>query len=50
MARGRRYPKMKVAVLEKASEVAAHQSGHNSGVVGDFVVCAEFTSLLAALV
>ncbi|KAL0079144.1 FAD dependent oxidoreductase [Phycomyces blakesleeanus] len=28
-----RYPKMTVAVLEKEPEVAAHQTGHNSGVI-----------------
>ncbi len=29
----KRYPKLKVAVLEKGSEVAPHQSSHNSGVI-----------------
>ncbi|KAI9310101.1 FAD dependent oxidoreductase-domain-containing protein [Dichotomocladium elegans] len=29
----RRYPTMTVAVLEKEREVAAHQTGHNSGVI-----------------
>lgn len=29
----RRYPKMKVVILERESEVAAHQTGHNSGVI-----------------
>jgi 2-hydroxyglutarate dehydrogenase len=28
-----RYPNMTVTVLEKEPEVAAHQTGHNSGVV-----------------
>ena len=29
----RRYPKLTVAVVEKEREVAAHQTGHNSGVI-----------------
>ncbi|KAI7880573.1 FAD dependent oxidoreductase [Lichtheimia hyalospora FSU 10163] len=29
----KRFPKMTVAVLEKEREVAAHQTGHNSGVI-----------------
>jgi L-2-hydroxyglutarate oxidase LhgO len=29
----RRYPRCRVAVLEKEAEVAAHQTGHNSGVI-----------------
>lgn len=29
----RRFPTMTVAVLEKEREVAAHQTGHNSGVI-----------------
>lgn len=29
----RRYPSKKVLVLEKEGEVAAHQTGHNSGVI-----------------
>ena len=29
----RRHPALTVAVLEKESEVAAHQTGHNSGVI-----------------
>ena len=29
----RRYPKCRVAVLEKEEELAAHQTGHNSGVI-----------------
>ena len=28
-----RYPKMKVIVMEKESELATHQTGHNSGVI-----------------
>lgn len=28
-----RYPKMRIAVIEKEREVAAHQTGHNSGVI-----------------
>src|SRR6188768_1717596 len=28
-----RYPRLKVLVLEKESHVAAHQTGHNSGVI-----------------
>lgn len=28
-----RFPKMRVAVVEKESEVAHHQTGHNSGVI-----------------
>lgn len=28
-----RHPKLRVAILEKESKLAAHQSGHNSGVV-----------------
>ncbi|MEM1060309.1 MAG: L-2-hydroxyglutarate oxidase [Verrucomicrobiota bacterium] len=30
---GRRYPRLSVAVLEKESGPAAHQTGHNSGVL-----------------
>ena len=29
----RRYPRCRVAVLEKEEELAAHQTGHNSGVI-----------------
>lgn len=29
----RRFPRMRLAVLEKENEVARHQSGHNSGVI-----------------
>lgn len=29
----KRFPNMTVAVLEKEREVAAHQTGHNSGVI-----------------
>src|SRR5581483_2447812 len=29
----RAYPKLRIAVLEKESGVARHQSGHNSGVI-----------------
>ncbi len=29
----KRYPKAKMAVLEKESKLASHQSGHNSGVI-----------------
>ena len=29
----RRYPKLTVAIVEKEREVAAHQTGHNSGVI-----------------
>ena len=29
----RRYPRWRVAVLEKEEELAAHQTGHNSGVI-----------------
>lgn len=29
----RQYPMFKVAVLEKESKIAAHQTGHNSGVI-----------------
>lgn len=28
-----RYPKLKVAILEKESKIAQHQTGHNSGVI-----------------
>ena len=28
-----RYPDKKILVLEKEKEVAAHQTGHNSGVI-----------------
>src|SRR6202007_1081484 len=28
-----RYPSKKILVLEKEKEVAAHQTGHNSGVI-----------------
>ena len=30
---GRKYPGLKIVILEKESEVASHQSGHNSGVI-----------------
>lgn len=30
---GRQYPHLRVAVIEKESEVAMHQTGHNSGVI-----------------
>ncbi len=29
----RRWPKLQLALVEKESEIAAHQSGHNSGVI-----------------
>lgn len=29
----RRYPRLRVAVLDKESDVARHQTGHNSGVI-----------------
>src|SRR5579871_5638952 len=29
----RRFPQLRLAVLEKENEVARHQSGHNSGVI-----------------
>ena len=29
----RRYPGKRVLVLEKEAEIAAHQTGHNSGVL-----------------
>ena len=29
----KRFPKNKIAVLEKEGRVAAHQTGHNSGVI-----------------
>ena len=29
----RRFPKMRVLVVEKEDHVAAHQTGHNSGVI-----------------
>jgi L-2-hydroxyglutarate oxidase len=29
----KKYPRLKVAVLEKEAKVAAHQTGHNSGVI-----------------
>jgi len=29
----KRYPKLKVVVIEKEGEVAGHQTGHNSGVI-----------------
>lgn len=28
-----RHPKLKVAIVEKESKLAVHQSGHNSGVI-----------------
>ncbi len=28
-----RYPKLKIAIVEKESKLAFHQSGHNSGVI-----------------
>lgn len=28
-----RHPSMKIAILEKESKLAVHQSGHNSGVI-----------------
>lgn len=28
-----RYPKLKVAIIEKEPKLAVHQSGHNSGVI-----------------
>lgn len=33
MALGQRFPKARIAVLEKESSWAAHQTGHNSGVI-----------------
>lgn len=33
MALGKRYPNARIFVLEKESEVAPHQTGHNSGVI-----------------
>lgn len=33
MALGQRYPKAQIVVLEKESNWAAHQTGHNSGVI-----------------
>lgn len=33
-----RYPDKTVVVLEKEPEVAAHQTGHNSGVVGAWLI------------
>ena len=33
MALGKRYPKARIAVLEKESRLADHQTGHNSGVI-----------------
>src|SRR5690242_3706102 len=32
-AASQRFPKMRLAVLEKEHHVAAHQTGHNSGVI-----------------
>uniref|UniRef100_A0A0K8RAU5 L-2-hydroxyglutarate dehydrogenase, mitochondrial n=1 Tax=Ixodes ricinus TaxID=34613 RepID=A0A0K8RAU5_IXORI len=29
----RRHPKLKFAIIEKENKLAAHQSGHNSGVI-----------------
>ena len=29
----RRFPALRIAVLEKEDRVAAHQTGHNSGVI-----------------
>jgi L-2-hydroxyglutarate oxidase LhgO len=29
----KRFPKAKIAILEAGSEVAPHQTGHNSGVI-----------------
>ncbi|HEV8718130.1 MAG TPA: FAD-dependent oxidoreductase, partial [Candidatus Binatia bacterium] len=28
-----RYPQLKLLVLEKENQLAAHQTGHNSGVI-----------------
>ena len=28
-----RYPKLKIAIVEKENKLAYHQSGHNSGVI-----------------
>ena len=28
-----RFPRLRVAVVEKETELAAHQTGHNSGVI-----------------
>src|SRR4051794_11924697 len=33
MAIGRRFPRLRIVVLEKENRVAAHQTGHNSGVI-----------------
>ncbi|HJT81702.1 MAG TPA: L-2-hydroxyglutarate oxidase [Chthoniobacterales bacterium] len=33
MALGRRFPNAKIVVLEKERQLAAHQTGHNSGVI-----------------
>jgi L-2-hydroxyglutarate oxidase len=33
LALGRRYPNARLLILEKEREVAAHQTGHNSGVI-----------------
>lgn len=35
----KRYPDKTVVVLEKEDQVAAHQTGHNSGVVTIKVLC-----------
>lgn len=33
MALGQRFPQAKIAIAEKESAIAAHQTGHNSGVI-----------------
>src|ERR1700730_5047059 len=33
LALGQRFPDARIVVLEKESHLAAHQSGHNSGVI-----------------
>ncbi|GIS82033.1 MAG: hypothetical protein CM1200mP15_06650 [Dehalococcoidia bacterium] len=33
MQLAQRYPSGKIAVVEKESELASHQTGHNSGVI-----------------
>jgi len=33
IALGQRFPQAKIAVLEKEAAIAAHQTGHNSGVI-----------------
>src|SRR4051812_12363498 len=33
MAIGQRFPQLRIVVVEKEDRVAAHQTGHNSGVI-----------------